>query len=78
MYTIMDVIRNKVKLNNETDILTIDVVRGISFKMKKNKIKYVRVHVGLITFVFKRRVKDILKAKIKKDLGHDFSFKIVI
>jgi hypothetical protein len=78
MYTIVDVVRNKVKLNNECDLFTLDIVNGIHFKIHNGKILYTKISVGWKIFFFNRRVKDILKAKIKKDLGRDLKFKIVI
>jgi hypothetical protein len=78
MCTLKDIVSNKVKFVNESDLLVLDGVKGIDVKLKPNKIKLITVHVGFIIYFFNKKFRDVVRAKIKKDLRANTKYKFSI
>jgi hypothetical protein len=78
MCTLKDIVSNKVKFTSEAELLVLDGIRGIDVKLKPTKTKIVIVYVGFIIYFFNRRFKDVVRAKVKKDLGAKTKYKFSI
>lgn len=78
MYTLRDIVSNHVTFLNETQLVDLEEVNGVSIRIKFEEKKVVIAHVGLHNFLFNSNLKNLIKAKVKKDLGSEFIFKFGI
>lgn len=72
MYTIKDLASEKFRLLNESDLLKIDDVKGITISSLSDRRKKITVHIGLYDYLFSGTLKSALKTRIQNDLGSDF------
>lgn len=78
MYTLRDVVSNTVTFQNETNLIALEGIEKVTVIVEEDKMKVVKAHVGLNTFLFGGTFKTIVKAKVRKDLGSNFVFKFAI
>lgn len=78
MYTLKDIVSNNVTFLNEANLITLDGINKVTIIVEFEKKKIVKAHIGFETFFFGKTFKDIVRAKVKKDLGSDFDFKFAI
>lgn len=78
MYTLRDIVSNNVTFLNESQLVDLEEVNGVSIKIKYDEEKMVIVHIGLHNYLFGSNIKNLIRAKVKKDLGSAFRFKFAI
>lgn len=75
MYTLRDIVSNNVTLLNEFYLVDIDGIKSVVVKHEYGKTKTVTARIGLYAYLFSYSFKNIIRAKVKKDLGSGFIFK---
>jgi len=74
MYTIKDLVSDKFVLLNEMNLVEVEGINSVSTIVESGKQKRVIAHVGLTAFLFEGNFKNIIRQKVKRDLGENFQF----
>jgi len=74
MYSIKDLVSDKFSLSNEFNLVEIEGINSVSTIVVSNKPKKVVAHIGLVAFLFESNFKNIVRQKVKRDLGENFQF----
>ena len=78
MYTLRDIVSNKVTFLNESQLVDLEEVNAVTISIKYDEQKVVKAHIGLHNYLFGSHLKNIVRAKVKKDLGSGFRFKFAV
>lgn len=78
MYTLRDIVSNNVTFLNEAQLVDLEEINSVTITIKYDERKVVKAHIGLHNYLFGSNLKNIVSAKVKKDLGYDFIFKFAV
>ena len=78
MYTIKDVVSDKITILTEYDLINIEGVHSVSTFKRNTDIKKITVHIGLYDYLFGFDFKNTIRLKMLKDIHSEYTLKFGI